>query len=173
MPDTVLFSHQALRNEFESTRASFHDLLNSIPDQALEYKSPGNVWDIKAELWHIAQSLGFLAPAIINVLRGHPWGALYLHFPVGIRSWINGYLLVPFLSRRATCREIAQAYDKAYARIMAEFDRTRQGEWALGAKFPVGYRTLVYIFHNPSEHFQLHADRTRQNLDLYNKSLGK
>ncbi len=172
MPDTILFSRQALRNEFESTRASFHDLLNSIPDQALEYKSPGSVWNIKAELWHIAQSLGFLAPAVINVLRGRPWGALYLHFPVGIRSWINGYLLVPFLSRRATRQEIAQAYDKAYARIMAEFDRMREGEWALRVKFPVGHQTLVYVFHNPSEHFQLHAERIRQNLVLYDVNSG-
>jgi DinB superfamily len=166
-------SRETLQPEFETTRASFHDLLNSIPDQALEYKSPGNVWSIKAELWHIAQSLGFLTPAIISVHRGRTWGALYLRFPLGIRSWINGYLLVPFLSRRATRQEIARAYDKAYARIMAEFDRTREGEGVPGVTFPVGYRTFVDLFHGPSEHFQLHAERIRQNLDLYKKSLGK
>ncbi len=163
---------ERFRSEFEATRASFHDLLDSIPDQALEYKGPGNAWSVKAELWHIAQSLGFLAPAIMMVHRGHPYAALYLRFPVGIRSWINGYLLVPFLTRHVTRHGIGQQYDRAYQRILAELARPRDREWGPAAKLPLGLGTVEDLFHQPVEHFRLHAGRIGKNLELYRHDLG-
>ena len=169
----MITSLETLRAELEATRASFHDLLNSIPDQALEFKEPGNAWRIKAELWHITQSLGFLAPAIIMVHRGRPLAALYLRFPVGVRSWINGYILVPFLTRHVTRQEIAGQYDRAHQRILVELDRPGGDKLKPGAKTPLAYPGIADLFHQPAEHFQLHADRIKQNLKDWNTKATK
>lgn len=160
-----------LRAEYEATRIAFHELLDSIPDQALDFKGLGNAWSIKAELWHITQSLDFLAPALIMAHRGRVYGTFYLHFPAGIQSWLNGYILVPLLTRHITRQEIAQRYERAHQRLMDGLERTRADGRDPGAELLASRRANADLFHRPAEHFQLHAERIRHNLELYQQKL--
>lgn len=106
-----------IRSELEEVRKNFLRLSGLIPNEALDRKFPGEGWTIKQELVHIVQALEILPKGIRRAVMGKGRSALSF-IPTGVRSWFNGFILIPLASRRATRTSIAQAYEQAFNTLL-------------------------------------------------------
>lgn len=145
-----------IQPELEEVRKSFLRLLELIPDDALDRKFPGEGWTIRQELVHIVQALEILPKGIKRAILGNRRSALSF-IPTGVRSWLNGFILIPLAARQATRASIIQAYEKALNLLLDTLRELPEEAWHKGSAYPRQYRTVEQMAHRPTEHFEEHA----------------
>ena len=85
---------EIIRNELEEVRKNFKWLIYEISDNDWKKKIPGEVWTVKSEMVHIVQALEVIPFGITRAIEGRGRSILSI-IPSGIRSWINGYIVIP------------------------------------------------------------------------------
>lgn len=156
---------QLIQSELEKVRSEFLDLLYQIPENAWNRRFPGKGWTAKQELYHMAQAIGILPRGIHRALQGNHKSALAF-IPTRLRSWVNGYILIPALSRKATRDSIAKKYAEGHQSLLAILETLSEEEWKKGTNYPRQYRTVEQIAYRPVEHFKEHAGHLRSVLGL-------
>ncbi len=151
--------------ELEGVRREFLELLAQIPQGAWDHRIPGEGWTAKQEMYHIAQAISILPGGIRGALQGKQKSALAF-IPAGLRSWINGYVIIPLLSRNASRESIEKKYADGHRLLLNLLETIPEDSWQKGTHYPRQYRTIEQIARRPVEHFREHASHLRRVLGL-------
>jgi hypothetical protein len=163
---------QAVHDEMDRARASFHELLGNASDVDLRRRSDGTRWNNKQLLFHML--LGYL---IVRALRGLivmfdrlPTAvdrrfALVLDavtVPFDAANYAGAWLAGTVLSRRA----LNALFDRIIASLHQRLDAETENNLARSMHFPTRWdpffqdqMTLADVYHFPTQHFDFHHDQ--------------
>jgi len=144
-----------IREELETLRLRFIQLLREIPEEKWNTRPPGEAWTTKQEMTHIVQVVKILPKGIKNASEGGRRSMLAI-VPTSVRSFINGHIVIPFIARGATRQSIVQDYDKAHNALLDTLEKIPEEAWSKGMPYPKKYRTVEQMAHRPLEHFEEH-----------------
>ena len=160
---------EKIRVEYESTRTSFHTLLDSLSEADLRKQSLNPGWTNGEILFHMTFAFMILS-ALIPLVRvgGHlprrlmKLFAWFLNSTTGPFNWING-LGARVGGRLYRGKNIGVKFNKVYGSLLRKLDATRDSEWTLGMYYPTKweglfkeYMTLEDVFRYPIRHFEFH-----------------
>ncbi len=151
---------ESIQKELEEVRLNFFRLLDAISDSDWDRRLLGEGWTVKQEMVHIVQVLNVLSNGIRRASSKGKRSMLAI-VPPGLRSWVNGYIVIPFLARSATRQSIAKAYDKAHNALLGLLKELPEEAWSKGVPYPRKYRTVEQMAHRPAEHFKEHVAHLR------------
>ncbi|MCA9897881.1 MAG: DinB family protein [Ardenticatenaceae bacterium] len=158
-----------LLQEIEETRLRFHQLLNSLPDEAFTQPSSNPAWTIGELLYHMSIAPRFMVADVAIVLK-RPYLLTLLPklFPERLFHWLNARL-TRYGARHLNRQFLADEYDKAHERILQTFNRLSEADLQKSVDYPdwdpllAGNVTLAYLFGYIKRHFNSHAaDINRQ-----------
>jgi hypothetical protein len=158
-----------IRRELETTRARFHSLLDSLPEEDFQKQSLNPGWTNGEILAHM--TFGFM---IVNILL--PMARLWGRFPKGSSKWFARLLNAftgPFnwfnaLGARGqgtvfTYQRIRTIYDRVYFSLLRKINSIKDDEWETGMYYPTRwdsnfdeFMTLKKLFYYPVTHFNFH-----------------
>lgn len=161
-----------IQAEFESTRAVFHALLDSLSENDLHRQSRNPGWTNGEILAHM--TFGFI---VLNALL--PMTRLWGRLPTWTSKLFAGLLnafTVPFnwinalgarlQARVFTYRRIGAVYDWVYFSLMKQIRSIKEEEWERGMHYPTrwdsnfsDFMTIEKLFHYPVIHFHFHLDQ--------------
>jgi hypothetical protein len=165
-------TRQNIRQEFEATRAIFHQLLDSLSEQDFQKQSLNPGWSNGEILAHM--TFGFI---VINVLL--PMARLWGKLPKGSSKWFAS-LLDSFTSlfnwfnmlgargqgKVFTHQRIGDIYDRVYFSLLKKVDSIKDEEWQQGMYYPTKwdpnfdeFMTLEKLFRYPIVHFHFHVEQ--------------
>lgn len=154
---------QGLRQEIEATRTSFHELLNSIPDEAFELPSENPAWTIGEVLYHMSIAPRMLGTDVKMILNQNWFYRLIpVIIPKRLFDWLNK-ILTKFGARNLTREFLASEYDKANSATLKALNEVREMDFKKKLNYPdwdpilSGEVTLERLFHYIKLHFDLHA----------------
>ncbi len=140
----------AIRAELKTTRAAYHELLNSLSPEDWKKKSGNPTWSVGQLMWHIAWGDNFAPRVVADCKRG--WG---LNPPQFITNTVN-MLITRWGAGRATPQSVAERYDAAHTAILAALDEVKEDEWDRGAKIFGEFFTVESVLRSPVSHFKEH-----------------
>ena len=164
-----------IRAELESTRITFHALLDSLSENDLRNKSHNPGWTNGEILAHM--TFGFI---ILNALL--PMARLWGHLPrwtsktfAGLLNaftepfnWVNA-LGARLQARVFTYQRIGKLYDRIHLSLMKQIDWIKDDEWERGMYYPTrwdsnfsDFMTIDKLFHYPVIHFNFHIKQIAQ-----------
>jgi hypothetical protein len=160
---------QAIGEELETSRASFHSLLASLSVQDFQRQSLNQGWTNGEILAHI--TFGFM---IVNILLplARVWGRL----PKGSSrsfAWLLNALTGPFnwfnaIGARGqgkifTPERAGRIFDRVHFSLLKKVNSIQDQEWKHGMYYPTKwdanfdeFMTLEKLFHYPVKHFNFH-----------------
>jgi DinB family protein len=160
---------KAIREELETSRASFHSLLASLSDQDFQRQSLNQGWTNGEILAHM--TFGFM---IVNILLplARVWGRL----PKGSSrwfAWLLNALTGPFnwfnaIGARGqgkvfTPERAGRIFDRVHFSLLKKLNSIQDQEWKHGMYYPTKwdasfdeFMTLEKLFHYPVKHFDFH-----------------
>jgi hypothetical protein len=156
---------ESIKYELEEVQEAFIWLVRAIPDGDWNRKLPGEVWTARAEIVHIVQALEVLPGGIERAIHGKGRSILSM-IPPGLRSWINGYILIPLRSRHSTQKSVVEAYEAAFQKLVRILEDLPDEDWEKGTSYPHKYRTVAQMAHRPKEHFEEHAAHLCKKLNI-------
>ncbi|RPI28224.1 MAG: DinB family protein [Chloroflexota bacterium] len=151
---------ESIRKELEDVQRRFLCLLDEIPDRDWERRLAGEGWTVKQEMVHIVQVVNVIRRGIEQASTGHSRSAMGM-VPAGLRSWVNGAIIVPMMARGATRQSIAEGYHQAHDALLALLKELPEEAWSRGMPYPSQFRTVEQLAHRPAEHFEEHVARLR------------
>ncbi len=157
---------EKIKRELEEAKQDFLWLINEFSDNDWDRNLPGGPWTAKEEMVHIVQALEVIPKGIKRAIDESGGRSILSFIPSPIRSWINGYILIPKLAKRSTKESIITAYEKAFQSLVEILGRIPENDWGKGAKYPRKYRTVEQMAHRPREHFEEHAVRLCKKLGI-------
>jgi hypothetical protein len=158
---------QQLRDELESTRQAFHNLLVDVSESDFDKPSLNPEWTIGEMLYHMSLAPRGL-PLDVRLIRHLKWVP---KLPTGPFNRLNIYFTRRG-ARNATKESLGETYDKAHAETMKALESVKGDDWDLGVQYPdwdpmlSGYVTLEVLFHYIKRHFDSHEKDIRHALDL-------
>lgn len=156
---------ELVREKLEEVRLRFLHLLDEILEKDWNRRFPGEGWTIKQEMVHIVQVVNILPNGIRRASRGGKRSVLVI-VPVSLRSWFNGYIVIPFMARGATLQTTAEAYNKAHGALLDMLEALPEDAWSKGMPYPRKYRTVEQMAHRPIEHFDEHLEHLQNMLGI-------
>jgi hypothetical protein len=141
---------EAIRAELKTTRAAYHEFLNSLSPEDWGKKSGNPAWSVGQLMWHIAWGDGFAPRAVADCKRGRG-----LNPPQFITNTVN-MLITRWGARRATPQSVAEKYDAVHTAILAALDEVKEDEWDRGAKIFGEFFTVESVLRSPVSHFKEH-----------------
>lgn len=161
---------EVVREELEKVRLRFLHLLNEVSEKDWNRRFPGEGWTIKQEMVHVVQVLNVITAGIQRASTGRvrPFLAIV---PAGLRSWVNGYIIVPIISKNATRTSIADKYNKAHIALVDLLKALPEESWNKGIPYPKKYRTVEQMAHRPAEHLEGHLGHLRDTLGIKVKDI--
>ena len=160
---------KAIREELETSRASFHSLLASLSVQDFQRQSLNPGWTNGEILAHM--TFGFM---IVNILLplARVWGRL----PKGSSrwfAWLLNALTGPFnwfnaigargQGRVFTAERAGRIFDRVHVSLLKKVNSIQDQEWKHGMYYPTKwdasfdeFMTLENLFHYPVKHFNFH-----------------
>ena len=160
---------EAIREELETTRLSFHNLLASLSGQDFQRQSLNQGWTNGEILAHM--TFGFM---IVNILL--PLARLWGRLPKGSSRWFAWLLNAftgPFnwfnaLGARGqgkvfTPERAGRIFDRVLFSLLKKVNSIQDQEWEHGMYYPTKwdanfdeFMTLEKLFHYPVKHFDFH-----------------
>ena len=150
---------EALRAELETTRAAFHELLNSLSPADLRRRSGNAAWTVGQLIYHLAWAAGFVPSGVQSARKGRGFNP-----PAFLADRVN-VIATRLGARRATKSSIAAKYDAAHAKILAALGSVGDGDWQRGVKTFGEYLTVGDVFHSVARHFEENAADIRHALE--------
>jgi len=160
---------EAVRAEIESTRTTFHALLDSLAEEDLHKQSLNPGWTNGETLAHM--TFGFI---ILNALL--PMVRIWGRLPKGSSkplAWMLNIFTLPFnwinaigarmQGRVFTYQRIGKLYDRVYFSLLSQVNSMQTDDWDRGMYYPTRwdsnfdeFMTLEKLFHYPVVHFNFH-----------------
>jgi hypothetical protein len=156
-------TRERLQQEIESTRAAYHRLLDSIPEEALSMPSDNPAWNIRQVLYHIAIIPRDVIVEVV-MIRRQVWLYKLLPrlIPKSLFDWLNVH--VTRLGARGKSRQdLAEAYDRSYRASLKALDSVGDADFDKSLYYPLwdpllaGDVTVEYLFGYIKRHFDSHA----------------
>jgi hypothetical protein len=163
---------ESIRSELESTRSTFHTLLESLSENDLHRPSLNPGWTNGEILAHVL--FGFI---ILNALlpMARVWGRLpkgsskpfawLLDFFTGPFNWFNA-LGARMQGTVFTYKRIGKLFDRVIASLLKNAAFIKGEEWERGMYYPTQwdsyfseFMTLEKLFHYPVIHFNFHLNQ--------------
>ena len=157
----------SIQSALEGVQLKFIHLLGEISDQDWERNISGEGWTAKQEMVHIVQVLQVL-PAGIERARAGGKRSLLGYAPGGIRSWVNGHILIPLKARKENRHSIARNYKEAHKEFVRIMGELTEVDLRKGIPYQRKYRTVEQMAYRPVEHFEEHETHLRQLLGIEN-----
>lgn len=163
---------QAVHDEIDRARASFHELLDHASDADLRRSTNGTRWNNKQLLFHML--LGYL---IVRALRGlvvtfdrlpssadqrfaHVLNAVTA--PFDAVNYAGAWLAGTVLPRRV----LGALFDRVVESLHRRLDTETEDDLARSMRFPTRWdpffhetMTLADVYHFPTQHFDFHRDQ--------------
>lgn len=155
----------SIQNRLEEVQLKFIHLLGEISDQNWERKISGEGWTAKQEMVHIVQVLQVLPAGIKRASAGGKRSLLGF-LPGGIRSWVNGHILIPQKARKENRDSIARNYKVAHKEFVWILGELTEADLRKGMPYPRKYRTVEQMASRPVEHFEEHEAHLRKLLGI-------
>jgi len=156
---------ESAQKELEAVRIRFLRLLERIQENDWNRRLPGEGWTIRQEMTHIVQVVKVLPRGIQHASRGGGRSMLAV-VPTGLRSWINGYLIIPWMARNATRQSITEDYNKAHTHMLELLKGLPEEDWSKSTPYPRQVRTIEQLAHRPVEHFKEHESHLSRILGI-------
>lgn len=163
---------ELIRSELESTRASFHSLLDSLTESDWHRPSLTPGWTNGEILAHML--FGFI---ILNALLplARFWGRLprssskplvwLLNVATGPFNWFNAHG-ARMQGRVFTHKRIGELFDRVYASLLKKTSSIKDDEWGSGMYYPTRwdsnfseFMTIEKLLHYPVIHFKYHLNQ--------------
>lgn len=163
---------QAIRQELETTRDSFHTLLASLSDQDFQRQSLNQGWTNGEILAHM--TFGFM---IVNILLplarlwgrlpkwSSRWFAWLLNALTGPFNWINA-LGARGQGKVFTPEQAGRIFDRVHSSLLKKVNSIQAPEWERGMYYPTKwdanfdeFMTLEKLFHYAVKHFNFHLEQ--------------
>ena len=152
-----------LATEIENTRQRFHQLLQTIPDEAFGQPSGNPAWTVGEILYHMSIAPRFMV-ADVKLILQRPFLLKLLPklIPEQLFHWLNARL-TRFGARNLNRQFLANEYDKAHTRILQMLDELQEADLQISVQYPdwdpllAGEVTLSYLFGYIKRHFDAHA----------------
>lgn len=152
-----------LLDEIEETRKRFHQLLDSLPDEAFGQPSSNPAWTIGELLYHMSIAPKMMVADVAIVLK-RPFLLTLLPklFPEWLFHWLNARLTW-YGARHLNRQFLANAYDKAHNQILQTLQRLDEADLQKSVHYPnwdpllAGNVTLATLFGYIKRHFDSHA----------------
>jgi hypothetical protein len=144
-----------LRSSLDEARSHFIQMLDSLSDEALSFRSKGSVWSVGEVATHVVLATE-RTPALIGALRrGHD----YLNYPLRIVEPVKR-IQVRWDSRGATREALRRRAQAAFPPIIQLLDTIRPEEWARGGRaYGEGYWTVEHALRHQREHVDEHIEQ--------------
>ncbi len=165
MSGTPSSHFESVRLELDAVRMKFLRLLDRIGEDDWDRRLSGDSWTVRQEMTHLVQVLRVL-PAGIRRASGGGRRSVLSVVPTGLRSWINGQVVVPWLAQNATRRSLAEEYEKAHMSLLNLLGALPGEAWSRSAPYPRKLRTVEQMAHRPAEHFEEHEPHLRAVLRI-------
>src|SRR5574341_69731 len=165
----------SIRSELESTRTTFHELLDALSEGGLRKRSLNPGWTNGEILAHM--TFGFI---ILNALlpMARLWGrfpkwtsrpfACLLNALTAPFNWINA-LGARMQARIFTYKRIGKLFDRTYLLLLIQIDSIEDDEWERGMYYPTrwdsnfdDFMTIEKLFHYPVIHFNFHLKQIQR-----------
>jgi hypothetical protein len=161
-----------IAQEIEETRRQFHQLLQSIPNEAFDQPSSNPAWTIGELLYHISIAPRLMVADVAIILR-RPFLLKLLSklFPESLFHWLNAHL-IRFGARNLDRQFLADEYDKAHRRIVQTLHSLDEADLQKSVHYPdwdpllAGDVTLAYLFGYIKRHFDSHATDIQSSLKV-------
>jgi hypothetical protein len=151
----------AIRQNLETTHASFRELIASIPDAKWQAKSGNPGWTVGQLAWHITSGLTFSSQMIENAKKGKQVNIPSFLMPVAYKL---NEMRVRRSSRGATKQSVLADYDREQAKLLGLLGGITDDELAVVKSNFGQTRSVREMFHVPVEHFEEHAPEIRAAL---------
>lgn len=143
----------AIRQELESTRTTFHRVVNGTSSQQWRQKSLNSDWTVGEIFFHLTWALEYLPKEIALARQGKGM----FNMPKWLQDPLS-YWYMRLSARKITPAQILQRYDRAMDATLKALERVPESDWKLGAKFyGEGFYTVEELFHTPAEHLAEHT----------------
>jgi hypothetical protein len=146
---------QAIREQLEETRRSFHELLSSISADDWERRSGNPEMTVKELMWHTAWATSWMVRSVDGVRDSKSIRVPSFLIEPGRR------LAMRWLARKATPDTTARKYDQGHDLLLAKLDSIDDSDWSSSAVRFGEVRTVGWYFMHPPEHFEEHARDVR------------
>ena len=156
---------ESIREELEKVRVRFLHLLEEISEKDWDRRFLGEGWTVKQEMVHIVQVLNVLPHGIRRISKGDRRSFLAI-VPTSLRSWVNGYIIIPFMARSVTRQSIVEAYSNAHNSLLGILEELPEDDWSKGMPYPRKCRTVEQLAHRPAEHFEEHLKHLQNVLEI-------
>jgi hypothetical protein len=149
-------TREAIRREMEETRAAYHKLLKSIPDDGWERPTTNPSWNVRQVLFHITIAYKFLHQDL-KMLRGRR----FFSPPKGLFDILNDWY-TRWSARNQNAESLAAEFDKQHNNILYLIDSIQPDEWELSGTYPninenlAGEQTIADMFHYLAVHYYEH-----------------
>ncbi|MEZ4860331.1 MAG: DinB family protein [Caldilineaceae bacterium] len=156
-------TRERLRQEIESTRAAFHRLLDSLPEEALSLPSDNPAWNIRQVLYHIAIIPRYMIVEVV-MIRRQVWLYQLLPrlIPKGLFDWLN--VRITRLGARGKSRwQLAEVYDRSCRASLRALASVDDADFDKSLFYPLwdpllaGNVTVEFLFGYIKRHFDSHA----------------
>lgn len=154
---------EKLRMEIEETRISFHQLLESIPDEAFSLPSDNPAWTIGEVLHHMSLAPRFLSQDVkIITTQNWMYKVIPIIIPKQLFDWLNKKM-TKYGARKLSHEFLAAEYDKAHQATLKALDEVKEADFEKKLNYPdwdpllSGEVTLERLFRYVKVHFDSHA----------------
>lgn len=159
-----------LRNEIIETRRRFHQLLESVPEEAFDWPSDNPAWTVGQVLYHMSLAPRFVI-ADVRMITGKAW--IYRLIPRIIPKWLFDWInarLTRYGARNLSREFLANEYDKAHQIALHALELVGDDEFKKSVTYPdwdpllSGQVTIERLFHYVKDHFEVHASEINQQI---------
>ncbi len=164
-------TRENLRIEIEETKEAFHQLLESIPDEAFGLPSGNPAWTIGEVLYHMSIAPRMLGTDVKMILNQNWFYRLIpAIIPKSLFDWMNK-ILTKYGARNLTREFLAAEYDKAHLATIKALNEVKELDFKKKLNYPdwdpllSGKVTLERLFHYIKLHFDVHAAQIHLKLN--------
>lgn len=163
-------TRQDLAEEMESTLRAFHQLLHSIPPEALGRPTRNPAWTVRQVLYHMSLAPRFLIADVLMITR-HRWlsSLIQAMVPRSVFNWIN-VAYTRIRARNASLSRLQQEYEKAHQVALRALALVSDDDLQRSLPYPdwdpnlSGDVTVERLFHYVRDHFEAHAAELRDHV---------
>jgi hypothetical protein len=169
---------EELRQEIDQTQVAFHQLLDSIPEEAFGLPSDNPAWTVGEVLYHMSVAPRFVGLDVKMIVRQNwIYHIIAVVVPKALFDGLNKKL-TQFGARKLSRDFLSQEYDKAHKSALRALDSVSDPDFDKHLYYPdwdpllSGDVTLERLFHYVKAHFDSHAGQIREIVESNKDSMG-
>ncbi len=156
-------TRERLRQEIETTRLAFHQMLDSIPEEDLSLPSGNPAWNVRQVLYHIAMIPGGINFEVTMIRKQVKLYQLLPRLvPKSTFDWLNTHV-TRLGARRMTRQRLVDVYDRSCQVALQSLASVSDADFEISLYYPLwdplltGDVTIAYLFGYIKRHYDSHT----------------